>query len=189
MLAGVPLFDRVIAQGRAPSPAYGGSVQTSREALATRSPLIPAKALPDAHICLAVLHASAATYLFRRGLPDSYIRRGADPSPACRGGWPVGEAKRTGGVRCRKRSPPVSLLRQSSMLRIERRKYRRTREARPLPPSPTSWRRDRRLFPALPEMCASRSAFAGTSGRRACLNRFPLQCGKRENEVRMAAAL
>src|SRR5580700_5370452 len=35
---------------------------------------------------------------------------GADPSPLQRGGWPIGEAKRTGGVRCRRGPPPVSPL-------------------------------------------------------------------------------
>jgi hypothetical protein len=44
------------------------------------------------------------------GLSDSHIALGADPSPFQRGGWPIGAAKRTGGVCCRKGPPPVSLL-------------------------------------------------------------------------------
>src|SRR5580658_5000462 len=52
---------------------------------------------------------------------------GADPSPLQRGGWPIGEAKRTGGVRCRKRPPPVSLLAQRATLPASRRRDKRRR--------------------------------------------------------------
>src|SRR5580700_9473406 len=39
-------------------------------------------------------------------LRHAHISLGADPSPLQRGGWPIGEAKRTGGVRCRKGPHP-----------------------------------------------------------------------------------